>query len=227
MSSAPLSIDTWSQTQLDEDHMADDHAPMWRQMISHIQERDLSNRNVLDFGCNQGGFLRMLYQHLPFQYALGVDIAEGSLAVANRYRGNLPVEYGAPALLGRHENAFDIAFSHEVIYLLPDLEEHARQIARSLAPRGVYYAVTACYTEMPLWPRWKRSIEESTNLPVPEYAVNDYAAAFHRAGFSVAAQRFKMDGFLRIPEDKTYYPTVLDVLDHFNDQRIIFRFSRH
>lgn len=43
-----------------------------------------------------------------------------------------------------YENYFDIAFSHEVIYLIEDIAQHAADMLRVLKPGGVYYAVTGC-----------------------------------------------------------------------------------
>jgi predicted rRNA methylase YqxC with S4 and FtsJ domains len=48
-----------------------------------ILETDLSDRAILDFGCNQGGFLRFLYSQRPFKRGVGVDLARALLAAAN------------------------------------------------------------------------------------------------------------------------------------------------
>jgi len=37
------------------------HAPIWRRMVDVSVPHDLSASTVLDYGCNQGGFLRLLY----------------------------------------------------------------------------------------------------------------------------------------------------------------------
>ncbi len=48
---------------------------------------------MLDYGCNQGGFLRMLYDRHPFKSAVGIDIARESVARADLLKGHRPVEY--------------------------------------------------------------------------------------------------------------------------------------
>ena len=48
------------------------HAPIWRHLIGLVPENELSGVKVLDFGCNQGGFLRLLYQLRPFQQGLAL-----------------------------------------------------------------------------------------------------------------------------------------------------------
>ena len=55
--------------------MEEGHRPLWRHLIASITETDLSTRRVLDFGCNRGGFLRLLYSLKPFHQGLGIDIA--------------------------------------------------------------------------------------------------------------------------------------------------------
>ena len=97
MHSSTPKISTWYIDPDAEDAMADGHAPIWRHLIGLLPERDLSGKAVLDFGCNQGGLLRHLYAIRPFRKALGVDIAEQSIARANDLKGNLPVQYQAAA----------------------------------------------------------------------------------------------------------------------------------
>ena len=101
------------------------HAPIWRRMIDVSVPHDLHDSTILDYGCNQGGFLRMMYDRNPFRAAVGIDIARESVARADLLKGHRPIEYKVgdkAAALGR---TFDFAFSHEVLYLLPDLAQHA------------------------------------------------------------------------------------------------------
>ncbi|MFT2603543.1 SAM-dependent methyltransferase, partial [Escherichia coli] len=74
MSSDAGTIATWYVDPDAENAMADGHAPIWRHLIGLVPEQDLSTRTVLDFGCNQGGFLRHLHALRPFRKALGIDI---------------------------------------------------------------------------------------------------------------------------------------------------------
>ena len=69
------------------------HAPIWRRMIDVSVPHDLHESTVLDYGCNQGGFLRMLYDRHPFQGAVGIDIARESVARAELLKGHRPIEY--------------------------------------------------------------------------------------------------------------------------------------
>ena len=75
-------ISTWNRNPADEEAMGAAHAPIWRRMIDVSVPNDLHDATVLDYGCNQGGFLRMLYDRHPFRAAVGIDIARESVARA-------------------------------------------------------------------------------------------------------------------------------------------------
>lgn len=78
MSETAQKIETWDSPE-GEAHMAEGHEPAWRAMVNDMSEDDLSGKNILDFGCNRGGFLKLLHRMKPYQSALGVDIAESPL----------------------------------------------------------------------------------------------------------------------------------------------------
>lgn len=206
--------------------MGSAHAPMWRHFIRKVAEQELSTKAVLDFGCNQGGFLRTLYALRPFQRGLGIDIAADSIKRANELKGNLPLQYEVASDLSRWANQFDLGFSYEVMYLLPDLVFHAEQISTILRPNGVYYAVTGCHVDNPLWPRWRTLIAVKTNTPTRDYSLDDYAEAFFQAGFSVSVQKFMFDDFIPITRGSDYYPKLADELNYFTEAKTLFRFVK-
>ena len=80
--SSPSTIATWNRNPADEEAMGATHAPIWRRMADVSVPHDLSASTVLDYGCNQGGFLRLLYDNHPFKSAVGIDIARESVARA-------------------------------------------------------------------------------------------------------------------------------------------------
>lgn len=215
-------ISTWYIDPEAEDAMADGHAPIWRHLIGLIPERDLSTKAVLDYGCNQGGFLRHLYAMRPFHKALGVDIAEQSIAKANMLKGNLPVQYEARSSLEGWREEFHLAFSHEVIYLIEDIARHAAEVFEALKPGGVYYAITGCHTDNPLWPKWRKLVAERTNTVVQDRSITDYAHVFDQAGFKVSARKLQYDGFIPYSTN-TWTPDFNDALDYYTETKIVFR----
>ncbi len=217
---------TWHSDPGKDIAMQAGHEPYWRHFIAAIRETDLATSSVLDFGCNRGGFLRLLHALRPFCDAVGVDIAADSVAAARALAPGLPIDYRVATDLFAWPQRFDLAFSYEVIYLLPDIAEHARQIHAALRPGGVYYATTGCHTHCPLWPAWRELIATTTNAPVQDRAPDDYAAAFAAAGFAVSACAFGMTGYLPVSADSRYFPRLADALDYANRHKLIFRCAK-
>ncbi|EPL9179030.1 class I SAM-dependent methyltransferase [Serratia marcescens] len=222
MTDSPSTIPTWYRDPRAEEAMADGHAPIWRHLIGLVPENELSGVKVLDFGCNQGGFLRLLYQLRPFQQGLGVDIARRSVDEANRLKGHLPVVYQTDTRLNGWDDHFDIAFSHEVIYLIDDIAQHAADIPRVLKPGGVYYAVTGCHTGNPLWPQWRERVAAETHTVVQDRSLADYARIFSAAGFQVSARRLGFSGFVPYEPDG-WMPDIAAAIDYYWHTKTVFR----
>lgn len=222
MTDSPSTIPTWYRDPRAEEAMADGHAPIWRHLIGLVPENELSGVKVLDFGCNQGGFLRLLYQLRPFQQGLGVDIARRSVDEANRLKGHLPVVYQTDTRLNGWDDHFDIAFSHEVIYLIDDIAQHAADILRVLKPGGVYYAVTGCHTGNPLWPQWRERVVAETHTVVQDRSLADYARIFSAAGFQVSARRLGFSGFVPYEPDG-WMPDIAAAIDYYWHTKTVFR----
>jgi SAM-dependent methyltransferase len=206
--------------------MAADHDHLWTCMINHVVEQDLSRSKILDYGCNQGRFLKKLHAMRPFLEGVGVDVVSDPVAEANKETTHQPVSYYDVSALSNYEGHFDMAFSHEVLYLLDDLKVHAELIGKSLKPGGVYYAAIGCHTENPDWDRWAKMISEYSNIPVQNYSLNDYADAFFDAGFRVSARSYRFDGFVPLKKNNDYFPLVRDSLDYHDRHKVLFRFVK-
>lgn len=215
--------DRWLNDASEEEAMSDDHEPFWLRMIEKMPERDLMGKDVLDFGCNRGGFLRTLYRTRPFRSGLGVDLARDSVAFANAAAGTMPIEYQVVPSLTTLKRSFDLAFSYEVIYLLKDIGEHAREMFRLLRSGGAYYCATGCHTDFPGWDRCRNELLSCSALTPYNYSLNDYRDTFKAAGFEVSACRLQFDGFVRVDQYPEYFPKVDDSLDYFEKHVTIFR----
>ncbi|MEM7438208.1 MAG: pseudoazurin [Pseudomonadota bacterium] len=217
-------VNTWSKLSAQEDGMADEHAWIWREMINAVSG-DLSQADVLDFGCNQGGFLRTFYDTRPFANGVGVDLAQDRVALAEAAKGDRPLQHFAMAELTELESRFDVAFSHEVIYLIEDLGDHARQTARVLKPGATYHAVTCCHADNPLWPRWRPMIQEFSNIPAPDHSVDDILSAFRAAGFATRVSRFLAASAVPAEGPNDFFPTDLDRLEVYANWKLMFHFT--
>ena len=219
-------LKTWATAQDVEDGMNEEHPILWRRMIALMTERDLSGKTVLDFGCNQGGLLRALYHSHGYERALGVDIASESVAKAQALAGPIPARYEVRTDLAGLEGQFDVALSHEVIYLLPNLEAHAAAIHACLKPGGVYYAAIGGHADNPQWPRWRELLAPLSNLPIQDHSLDDYARAFEAAGFRVSAQRFRVDEFIPINPNSEFMGGVAAALEYYDSSKVLFRLQK-
>ena len=219
-------LKTWANSQTEEDAMNDDHAPLWKRMIELILEDNYEGKVVLDYGCNQGGFLKMLSNVSPFERAVGVDIAENSVKMAEKRLSPLPFTGGLPEILGVIKEEFDCAFSHEVLYLLPDLKAHAELIHSVLKPGGVYYAAIGCHTDQPQWKSWFDVINEYSNVPSQNYSLDDYSNAFFENGFTASVQPFRLRGFFPLKHKNPYFPKVTDSIRYYDNDKVLFRFQK-
>ncbi len=218
-------IPTWYKDPTADEAMADGHTAIWRHMIGLMPEIDLSGRDVLDYGCNQGGFLRLLYAVRPFRRGLGIDIAEASVARAEALSSTMPLHFRVGSGIAGLQAQFDLAFSHEVIYLLPDIATHAREMFAALRPGSVYYAVTGCHTGNALWPQWRELVAERTNTVVQDRSVTEYATAFAAAGFAVSGRKLGFDGFVPF-KPGGWMPRFEDALDYVTPTKVLFRLVR-
>jgi len=219
-------IPTWNRNPADEEAMGAAHAPIWRRMIDVAIHGDLHDATILDYGCNQGGFLRMLHDRHPFRAAVGIDIARESVARAELLKGHRPIEYkvsNSAAALGR---TFDFAFSHEVIYLLPDVAAHARDIKAALRPGGAYVAAMGCHKDSAVWPRWRKVIAETSSIPIYDHSLDGVAKAFSEAGFTVGVRPLDLDAFMPVTVGSEYFPKVVDQIRYYSQDKILFRFVR-
>ena len=219
-------IDTWSKDPPADDGMTAEHAWIWREMIRCMPETDLSDKRVLDIGCNQGGFLRMLYDTVPFAAGTGVDLARDRIALANAAKGPRPLNYLATSTLTDAGTGLDLALSHEVIYLIDNLADHARQVMSVLAPGGHYDAVTCCHANNPLWSHWRTKIGTFSNIEVPNHSVADITHAFRSAGFEVSVSRFLAHTPIPVEGPSDYFPSDLDRFDVYCNWKLCFRCHR-
>ena len=222
----PSTIATWNRNPADEEAMGAAHAPIWRRMIDVSVPHDLHDSTILDYGCNQGGFLRMMYDRNPFRAAVGIDIARESVARADLLKGHRPIEYKVGDKAANLGRTFDYAFSHEVLYLLPDLAQHAADMRAALRPGGAYVAAMGCHTDSAVWSRWRKVIVERSSIPIYDHSLDAVAKAFSAAGFTVAVRPLDLDAFMPVTVGSAYFPKIVDQLRYYSQDKVLFRFVR-
>lgn len=200
--------------------MQDEHAFIWQAMLDTI-DVDLAGRRVLDAGCNRGGFLRLLVARSGIEAGYGYDPAAGAIADARRLAGEQPLVFEAASMVPAGWDRFDVAFSHEVLYLLHDLAAHAAAIHAALVPGGVYYAVIGVHAGSPGIRQWHA--ENAQRLDLPKlYSLDDVIQAFTGAGFEAAAARLKF-GFVPLSDHARSFPAGLE---YFYEHKVMLRLTR-
>ena len=150
--------------------------------------------------------------------------ASGAVEDARHLAGHRPLRFQAADRVPARWNAFDVAFSHEVLYLLHDLPAHARAIFGALAPGGVYYAVMGVHAASRHGAEWHRANAEKLQLP-ELYDIDAVIGVFRTEGFDAAAARLAIR-FVPVDGHEHGQRRVLDWLDYYCDQKLLLRFCR-
>jgi SAM-dependent methyltransferase len=215
---------TYWRGEADDEAMQEGHGFIWRAMLETI-DVDLTGKRVLDAGCNRGGFLRLLADRWGIAEGSGYDPAAGAVEDARRLVGDRPLRFDAADTVPAEWHGFDVAFSHEVLYLLRDLSAHASAIYAALAPGGVYYAVMGVHRGSSLMTEWHSASVEELRLP-QLYDIDDVVDTFSRVGFDASLARLAMR-FVPAADHGHHHPSqLLDWLDYYYDQKLLLRFSR-
>lgn len=203
--------------------MQDEHAFVWRAMLETI-DVDLAGKRVLDAGCNRGGFLRLLADKRGIKEGFGYDPASGAIDDAKRLTGDRPLHYEAANTVPPEWVNLDVAFSHEVLYLLHDLPSHAEAIFAALAPGGIYFAVMGVHAQSPLLAEWHAANADKMHLP-QLYEIDDVVTTFRTAGFDASAARLKVN-FIPAAGHVHDGSRLVDWISYYYDQKLLLRFSR-
>jgi SAM-dependent methyltransferase len=212
--------DFWRSEQADA-AMQESHLHAW-EALAEIEATRLRGAKVLDFGCNSGGLLRLLHDRYGIARGFGLDVAAGAIQSARQANGTRPLEYVVSDEPSSDWPPVDIGFSHEVIYLLGDLERHARDVYGALREGGSYLAVTGVHRESARMSRWHSMNTVDLALP-PLRGLEDYVRPFLRTGFIAEV------GVLRVrfvPFGDGELEDVADRLNYWTREKIVFRFAK-
>lgn len=182
---------------------------------------------ILDFGCGTGGFLQLFDFILPERELTGVEI-DNDLIVkcqANHAANFSFLTYqNINSLL---DGEFDVAFSQEVIYTLPDIALHAEEIFRVLREGGYYIVSMGCHIENPTWAHRRSKIRSSEKYYAYDYTLDEVAKAFYDAGFRVSVKRLPVQVPLKVSFDgRAEFSSISDLLLSSHNQKIMFAFLK-
>jgi SAM-dependent methyltransferase len=220
-----MSTSYWRGAAEDE-AMQDEHGFIWKAMLDTI-DTDLMGSRVLDAGCNRGGFLRLLADATGIAEGYGYDPAPGAIADARRLRGERPLTFEVADTVPEGWGDFDMAFSHEILYVLNDLPAHAADLFGALKSGGSYFAVMGVHRGSPMMSSWHAQSEVDLGLP-RLYELEEVARDFEHAGFSVSVANLKL-GFVPVSAHRHGHDHRMDLLawlDYYSREKILLRFTR-
>ncbi|MGT2910578.1 class I SAM-dependent methyltransferase [Streptococcus cameli] len=201
--------------------MEESHKEAWQNVISLLDVEEIRDKKILDFGCNQGGFLRALYDRIPFQKGAGMDLASEAIKTAQNRVGNYPITYVQTSDPQVFKEAFDTAISTSVLYLIEDLDEHAQVISDALVEGGVYYASFADQSKNPSLSYMKEQIDRYGSTKMQVKTLTEVVDAFVEKGFSVELiKEWKSDRF-DVSHYREFYETVDDLIYSYQQSYII------
>ncbi len=211
----------------DEDEaMQEEHGFIWKAMLDTI-DTDLAGKRVLDAGCNRGGFLRLLVDSAGIAEGYGYDPASGAVTDARRLAGDRPLSFEVATTVPDGWGDYDLAFSHEVLYLLEDLLTHASGLFDALRPGGAYFAVMGVHGGSPMMAAWHAANAAKLGLP-RLYDLDEVAGVFEAAGFSVSVANLKL-GFIPVSAHRhghEHQNDLLEWVNYYSREKVLFRFTR-
>lgn len=210
----------------EDEAMQDEHGFIWKAMLDTITTA-LRGRRVLDAGCNRGGFLRLLVDAEGVAEGYGYDPAPGAITDARRLAGDRPLSFEVADTVPDGWGDFDVAFSHEVLYVLEDLPAHAAALFGALKPNGSYFAVMGVHGRSPMMSAWHA--ERAVELGLPQlYELDQVENIFEDAGFSVSVANLK-PGFVPVSGHRHGHDHRRDPLawlDYYSREKVLFCFTR-
>lgn len=212
----------WQKGHETDDDMANDHQEPWERTIQLLEVDDIKGKTILDVGCNQGGFLRVLYDQIPFKKGVGIDLARLSLEKADTLKGNRPLTYFHTHRPQDTGHIFDTAISTSVLYLIEDIPQHARDLKSVLKPNGVYYATFADLTHNPSQQYNDDMIHRYGATPSQNHSLKHIVDNFIEEGFEVAVMKEPVPNVIDLTYYNNFYLSPNDYLQTlFNDSFLI------
>jgi len=216
---------------VDEDDLELRNEVFWTAMIDQIRRDGFPEppRRIMDVGCHRGGLLARIAQCWGPSELFGVEPNDAARA---RARLRLKTLADNVVMLDPSQwhlvpdAGIDLVVCHEVLFLLPDLDSLAIQLARVLCGNGRAYVAAGCHTENPVWPAWRSQLE-AMGQRIFDHAPIDFLAAAGRHGLLPSVRPLRESGWAtHDPTEGGFtFPSVEALLDHQFRYKLLFRLT--
>lgn len=209
------------------------NATFWESLLAVVEEdRDVRTiESVLDVGCHSGALLGCTAKRWNLRRLYGIEPVAPLRRTAIEQLSELSLEALCifdPERWGEiADGSIDLVLSQEVLYLVEDVAELFRHIARVLVPTGAAYVTLGCHTENPLWPRW-REVLVGMGLTVYDHAPMDILRHAASAGLWTALRPLRRDGWIIHTPSAARFPVpdVTALMDHHYRHKLLFRLEK-
>lgn len=206
----------------------------WRALSGHILADGGVQKGslIIDLGCHRGGMLAMMIERFSPSKVVGIEPMTNARRIAkqrlDRYDAEVQLldETAWSKIL---DQSASLVLSHEALQYIPDLHTTFHEVHRVLKPGGFAYMVLGCHTENPVWPTWKRELE-NLGHEVYDYAPIELMAFAAKVGLLPSVRPLRDSGWVYYdPNDSGSfkYPSIGALLDHHYKHKLLFRFERH
>jgi ubiquinone/menaquinone biosynthesis C-methylase UbiE len=160
--------------------MERNHRPMAEKLIARMQLRP--SDSVLDIGCGDGWFCRLLAALCPQGAVVGIDLSDEMIDLARRKSDqaeNILFAVGPAEEIPWAEAYFQHVLSMESAYFWPSPERAVREIFRVAAFGGRFSILMHYYRENPHAHHWQQLLD----VPLQLKSAGEWAEVFRGAGF--------------------------------------------
>jgi SAM-dependent methyltransferase len=185
-------------------------------------------KNVLDYGCGDGGLLQLFDLMDDLDFGLGLELDENLIKKAKVNNENTLIEYKKyqDYILEEYKSYFDVVYSQEVIYTIEYLKIHAQEIFDTLKSGGYYFATIGSHIENPLWSKRRQLIRDEEEYYAYDYSLEEIADIFYSVGFQVSLKRLPVDYPLIYSPTltKEFSNSLYDLVNTTYENKMIFSF---
>ena len=193
-----LEFNDWARAGKGES-MERGHRPTGEQAIARMKLTP--DAQVLDLGCGSGWATRLMAEKASSGRVVGVDISDEMIELARNSSVDFPntdFQVAGADDLPFPDRTFTHAFSMESLYYYQDIAAALREVARVMAPGGLFVAVMDLYLENRPSHQWIHQLK----VPVQLLSIADYHTLFRGAGFTHVTDERLLDP-TPVPEDYT------------------------
>lgn len=216
----------------DDDLLESRNRVFWDALLDNVRLDGFVRipRQVLDIGCHRGGLLARIAELWGAEELWGIEPIGAARARAQLRLTSLAsrVHMLSPEQWAQvPDRSIDLVVSHEVLFLIPDLDALMGHIARVLAPGGRAYIVAGCHAENPVWAEWRPVLEQDHMVVYTHEPLALMKGAGAR-GLVPAVRPLRENGWATYdPRDTLFaFPSVGALLDHQFRHKLLFRLGQ-